>query len=432
MKGSRWVVVAAAMAVVVLVSPAIGAGRGVSGPLAWSRGGIAVRSYDFTTLASGSRASRNFRLTNVGQNASGRFAVRLTGSSAFSIGSTGCTGKSLDVRKWCRVTVVYAPIQPGASDRAVLTAAGAHGTATRLNLSGCSADGSVYWAETDNGSVNEGLLAKGCPTTITTLARPDEPSALAVDGTHVYFTTWSGTVNAVPRGGGKVTTLATGQHYPESLAVDGTYVYWAERGNTRGTGTVNKVPIGGGAVTTLATGQDAPISVAVDGTHVYWATPGTYPDFNGMVNAVPVGGGPVTTLATGQPGAGSLAVDGTHVYWANDYGDVGTVNAVPVGGGPVITLASRQHVSSMAVDGTHVYWSNWSGTVNSVPVGGGAVSSLASGLYYPNSVVVDSRHVYWADSGGGGSVNEVPLGGGNVTNLVHRQGDLVALVVGPQ
>src|SRR5260221_4016486 len=83
MKRNGWVVVAAATAVFVLVSPAIGAGKDASGSLAWSRGGTAFTSYEFPTLAAGSRASRDFRLTNLGLPVSGKVAIRLTGSPGF-------------------------------------------------------------------------------------------------------------------------------------------------------------------------------------------------------------------------------------------------------------------------------------------------------------------------------------------------------------
>src|SRR5262249_794793 len=154
-----WVVVATAMAVVVLVSPAIGAGKDASRSLAWSQGGVTIGSYEFSTLASGSRASTTFRLTNWGRTASGRFAIHLTGSAAFWFRSTRCAGKSLAVREWCRVTVAYAPKKAGARDSAVLTAIRAHGTDATLKVSGCSANasGRVYW--NNGGTVTEGLSA---------------------------------------------------------------------------------------------------------------------------------------------------------------------------------------------------------------------------------------------------------------------------------
>ena len=302
MKHSRWLAVAAAMAVVVLIAPAIGAGKGAAGALAWSQGGVTTSSFVFSTVASGSHGSRSFRLTNWGRHASGRFAIHLTGSPAFSIGSTGCARK-LGARKSCRVSVVYAPSQAGARDHAVLTATREHRAAATLNLSGCSVDasGTVYWVTSGDysGSVKEGLFAAGCPTTIITLASGQPyPGRLAVDGTHVYWTS-GGDVKSVPIGGGAITTLASGHDGGQSVAVDGTHVYWISGSNS-----VKAVPVGGGSVNTLVSGQYPLLSLAVDGTHVYFGTDaGTYPS-QGVVKEVPVGGGPVNTVARGQANPG--------------------------------------------------------------------------------------------------------------------------------
>jgi len=419
MKRSRWLAVAAAMAVVVLIAPATGAGKGAAGALAWSRGGITTSSSVFSTAASGSHGSRSFKLTNWGRHASGRFAIHLTGSPAFSIASTGCALK-LGARKSCRVTVDYAPSEAGARDHAVLTATRQHARAVSLDISGCSVDasGPVYWVTNNyqSGSVKEGLFAADCPTTIITLASGEhDPRSLAVDDTHVYWTNWNdGTVKSVPIGGGAVTTLASGQSTPWSVAVDSTHVYWRNAFNS-----VNAVPVGGGSVTTVVTEQDGVNSFAVDGTNVYWTT-------GGSVKEVPVGGGAVTTLATGQNYPFSVAVDGTHVYWANFFGT--KVNAVPVGGGAVTTLASGQdRPESVAVDGTHVYWITGHDAVKAVPIGGGSVTTLVSGEYNLISFAVAGTHVYWGADAWTypnypqGAVKEVPVGGGPVNTVARGQ-----------
>jgi hypothetical protein len=420
-KGSRRVVVVAAMAVVVLVSPGIGAGKVASPWLAWTHHGIAMTSYGFPTLASGSRASTHFRLANWGRDSSGKFAIHLTGSSAFSIRSNGCAGrKTLRVRKWCRVTVAYAPSAAGGHDHAVLMASREHKAAARLNIYGCGASARIYWGSpdiTDAVTVRAGLFAEGCVTPATTLARANcFVTLLAVDDTYVYWANiCARTLNEVPLDGGKVTTLASGLAYPTSLAADGTHVFWADNG-----GRVNEVSVDGGSVTALASGQSAS-SLAVDGTHVFWTN-----EFDGTVNEVPVGGGTVTTLASDQKNPGSVAVDPTHVFWLQGNSASRTVNEVPLGGGSVTTLASGQaHAFSLAVDSSHVYWSNYyGGTVNEVPVGGGSVTTLATGQGYTGSLAVDGAHVYWA---GGGAVKEVPVGGGAVNTVVRGYASFLAV-----
>ncbi len=257
MKRRRWVAGAVAVAgVVASLAPAVGQGKADSTSLRWSgsRRSATLTRYDLGAIDGGAHVSKAFRLWNSGLSKSGKFAISLTGSSAFSIALDHCTKKSLGNR-WCLVSVAYRPLGDGTSDSATLRATGGHGAAASLSLSGSSAgpSGHFYW-------VNYG----------------------------------DGTVNSVPRGGGSVTTLASGQSYP-------TQSRWTARTSTGSTtypayGTVNEVPLGGGAVTTLASGQDDPGSVAVDGTNVYWVNSEPV----GTVNEVPVGGGSVTTLASGQ------------------------------------------------------------------------------------------------------------------------------------
>jgi hypothetical protein len=384
MRRTPWVFGAAAAGVVVLVAPAVGQGRADPASLKWSRsrGGPTISSYDFGAVESGSSVSRWFRLGGPGSTKSGKLAIGLSGSSAFSMDSDRCTGKSIGKKLSCWVRVAYRPLEDPASDGAALTATGASGVAVCLSLIGGSAhpSGSLYWAGYDSGKVDKLPHAGGCVTTLA--SGQGVATAVAVDSTHVY---WGAppTVNKVPLGGGSATTLARGQYYPGSLAVDRKYVYWGVLNGPDGTpGTVDKVPIGGGKVTTLATGQ-SPEAVAVHGSHVYWVNGG-----DGTVNEVPVGGGSVTTLASGQSYPVSVAVDATHVYWVN----------VP------------------------------DGTVNEVPLGGGSVTTLASGQLGADAVAVDGTHVYWTNLG---TVKEVPLTGGNVITLAHGQGEIRSLAAGP-
>jgi hypothetical protein len=106
--------------------------------LAWSRSrdGALVTSYDFGAVNGGSSVTRSFRLGNLGLTTSGKLAIGLTGSSAFSITSDRCTGKSIGKKLSCWVAIAYAPIGTPTSDSATLTATGTHGAAASLSLSG--------------------------------------------------------------------------------------------------------------------------------------------------------------------------------------------------------------------------------------------------------------------------------------------------------
>jgi hypothetical protein len=76
-------------------------------------------------------------------------------------------------------------------------------------------------------------------STSESLASATAPQDIAIDADNVYF--WSGTsLSRVPKAGGDVTILAV-DLYPADLAVDDTHVYWTSRGADGVSGAVMKV-----------------------------------------------------------------------------------------------------------------------------------------------------------------------------------------------
>jgi hypothetical protein len=131
---------------------------------------------------------------------------------------------------------------------------------------------------------------------------------------------------ASPCATGTCSTLATGLATPSALAIDAVNLYF-----TAADGTVDAVPRGGGVVTRLASGQNSPTSVAVSGTDVFWVTSacstpilarlfgGATNDFcQGGVSRVPIAGGSPAVVTTAV--AGGLAADPSGVYWTASFG----------------------------------------------------------------------------------------------------------------
>jgi hypothetical protein len=134
------IVTAAAMGMLVAGTSAQATLAANTPVLTWSQGGKTLTSYDFGTVdgVGGQTATQTLTLTNSGKSATGTLAaVALTNTSgaAFSITSDGCSGLSLGPKKFCQVTVEYAPTTNGESDSATLTATGEHDSAS-LPLTG--------------------------------------------------------------------------------------------------------------------------------------------------------------------------------------------------------------------------------------------------------------------------------------------------------
>lgn len=254
------------------------------------------------------------------------------------------------------------------------------------------------------------------------------PFGVAVDETHVYFTTYTGlgTVTKVPKGGGDAVAIATGLDYPDGLAVDADHVYVA----ISSSGVIQRMGKDGSGAVTVGKGFGA-AGVALDEANVYWTS-----YLGNTVDAAPkAGGGPTLTLAPNTNGPYRLAVDADHVYWTALVSDLGVV---PKGGGPVTSVAGGGGARSVTTHGGRVFWTDphggavWSagaggvdplpltpaqgfldglvasddsvyvavteGDILRIPVAGGAPEMLATGQAAPAQITMDASCVYWTNT----------------------------------
>jgi len=300
-----------------------------------------------------------------------------------------------------------------------------------------SADAATDGADAGTGpadaaaSCNAGCASTHCFVTLAT-SQPGA-SALAIDGTSVYWTTNSGPspsrVMKVGLSGGVPVQLASLEGPIWALAVNGTSVYFTNGRAASTSVSIESMPLAGGAPTTLISGQSAQV-LALDSANMYWTNQGT--GTNGTVMKMPLDGGSPTTLASGQAYPNTIAVDATSAYWTNAYEFTGSINtmvssvmrvSLNAGATPVMLASDQYLVHAIVSDGTSAFWVTEYGTVVREPVAGGPTTVFASGQDQPIAVALDATNVYWANQGTGrsGSIGTVPQAGGATVLLYQSE-----------
>ena len=217
----------------------------------------------------------------------------------------------------------------------------------------------VYWIERNNGS--NGSIKKvpinGGSVTVLATGLNNAQNNIALDSNYIYYgdgvTGGGGAIRKVSKNGGGVITLISGGSLSSihpAIAVDGTHVYF-----TDDNGNIKSILTGGGSVTTLGIGSGIPLGIVLNGSYLYWT------EYNGAVKKVPITGGAVTTLANLPVGAynpGNLAVDGSYVY-VMESGNPGPIYKIPVNGGTATLVSDNGNTWGIAVDNTNIYWSEY-------------------------------------------------------------------------
>jgi hypothetical protein len=280
-------------------------------------------------------------------------------------------------------------------------------------------DATIYFA-CDDGTLYS-VLKGGSGGPVPLAETSDDIEGIAVDATDVYFTTLvAGEIRRVPKLGGDIQTIATGQKRPWGIALNEEYAYWANQGTDDvgapgNDGSIMSLrKIGGPEPTTLAAGEQMPTAIAIEDTTLVWAD-GPWGAANGMIRSFDLtsDGGAATSLAANLDNPSVLVVGGEKVYFPldGDLGNPGTISSVPLAGGPSTTFASfaTDAPLALAADASSLYYGAigaQAGAVLKIPLGGGAPIAFALPPVLPPNLevgeapqflLVDALHVFVFD-----------------------------------
>jgi hypothetical protein len=224
----------------------------------------------------------------------------------------------------------------------------------------------IYFTRSSFNIVESGTLA-GTSSGSYTNAQENGATAIATDGTHVFWTNQNATgvnpqairraTNGVPVQPG--TTLAAAQVAANSIALDNTNVYWTTNDPTDGyVRKLAKDSTAGSTPIDLVHSQPRARSLTAYNGVLYWANQGDGSAKSGRIQAMPVAGGTPTTLASGLSQPMTIAVTADAVFWT-DATD-GTISRVPLAGGvaPQIVVAHEAAPNGLAVGGTCLYFAD--------------------------------------------------------------------------
>lgn len=289
------------------------------------------------------------------------------------------------------------------------------------------------------------------------LASASNPSGVAVDATHVYFTFPSvPAIQRVQRNGQCTPAAPCPQDFagsgvsdpllkirgPSAIVSDGSNVWWTNQAN----GNIGKRAVGLplGPITNFGPAPSTlPGYLALGGGKIWWTSGFANADPSAHVQKANLDGTQIETVASyASPaanfdGVGAVATDATHVYWASENSGVfrAAFNAAPcVEGSTCAQFGSASGPHGIAVDGSFVYWTEpANGSVRRAPKAGGQSTVIASGQDKPTSIAVLGTFVYWGNVGStgttGGSIRRTPQ---VAAQCVADACELVAPVVAPE
>ncbi len=255
------------------------------------------------------------------------------------------------------------------------------------------------------------------------LAYTKEAKFLALDSTYAYWTSDFGTVNRVPLVGGPVTVLATPIN-PRGIAIDSSHVYFTSFSSIvpyvdysespppfhKG-GMLHQVPLAGGVATELPIeiGDLAPDRIFLTGDDIYFLAGGSiYGSEEERESApkalyvMPKGGGTTSVLVNQQKGR-SYSLNGSNFFWKKSSGSPGQIYTLRLNGGSETVLANAVPSGGrvIAADLYRVLFTADSG-IYWIPTSGGQAPVSVYGYretanQFIGQLALDSQNLYWSE-----------------------------------
>lgn len=251
-----------------------------------------------------------------------------------------------------------------------------------------------------------------------------EAGALAVDATHVYFVQTGGLIGRVPKAGGAMTSIASGQHSASSLDVSSDQVCWVDGGTHVADfrdGSIHCATKTGGNDRTIV-GAYMPSALAVDGTTIYWV------EIDGeSVRKIDTDGTNAATLDTSPTSKLGIALTPTTLVWIASGAEADVVAMNRTTGAKMPLSTAEYAPRALALDGDDVYWlvqhslSDF-GALR-VSKAGAAPVDLVADEYYPYGLVKANGALYWTSED---RLRTIRLEGGSPSTL-GEQGKIGAL-----
>jgi hypothetical protein len=202
----------------------------------------------------------------------------------------------------------------------------------------------------------------------------------------------------VAKTGGTREDLLLPEDIPYSPSVNSTSVFFSMGGFNENT--LNSLPKAGGTVTLLATGDDSFKNVIATESRVYFSREKVSSSSYEIASTTLDGADEILHATTGSFGENHTRVDDTHVYFIDDnFFDDSRIGRTTLEGSEVETIASTDGIAAFVLAGdTVVFYESSTKKFYGVPKAGGAATVLLTPSEAPGSfpcLASAGGYLYW-------------------------------------